>query len=276
MNRNNLHPVLSALVILLAMLACALPGQPVALPPDTDPINIETAVAGTAQVAEQQTAQAIPVTPTETLPPTVGPTLTPKISLTGTSLLVREDQSTVFTDHKVGFQIVFPAGWLTVRLNEKEYFDAFTLDVVLNNAPINNRLATIQTNNTDYFRLDAIDIRPGHIFDGMITDIAVILQPESATTTLEQWAKHAKQDPNPFEDHKFLSSKYGQTANGTRILITEESWKLNERGKVFFRRVYFKMPLGVVTLDFETYLESKDVVLPDFEQIVNSLTLLNP
>ncbi len=276
MNRNHLHHPLAMFLILAAIVACVLPGQASAPAPGTDPLTIESAVAGTAQAAEQQTRQANPVPATATITPTDAPTRTPKISLTGTSLLVREDQSTVFIDYRAGFQIIIPAGWLATRVNEEEYFSAFALDVVLTNPPINDRLAKIQSNNTDYFRLDAIDIRPGHVVNGMISDITVILQPESASRTLEEWAKHERQRPSPFEGHKFLSSEFKQTANGIRILVTEESWNFDQEGKVYARRVFFSMPTGTVTIDFQTYLDFKDVVLPDFEQVVNSVTLLNP
>ncbi len=281
MNRKHSHPiVVSALVLLAAMIACASPG-PSAPPVSTmDPLAVELAVAGTAQAAAQQTQQANPIPPTETPTPTATITPTPKVSLAGTSLVIQEDQSTLFIDHKLGFQVVVPTGWLTTRINEDEYFKAFTLDVVVANQPINERLRHMQTNNVDYFRLDSIDIRPGHIVNGIISSITVVHQPPEIAKTLEECLSVEKEAVkySAAVGHKILSSKYDQTANGTRILIIEESWMAasNTQDKVFRKIVFFNVSAGIVNLDFQTHSDIKDAVLPDFEQVINSLTMQNP
>lgn len=279
MNQNYLHHTLSTLVILMAIVACVLPGQAVQPAPGMDPLTIESAVAGTAEAAAQQTEQANPIPATATIAPTATITPTPKISLAGTALVVQQDQSTLFIDHKVGFQLVIPAGWLATRINEDEYWRAFALDVVVANPPISERLSHMQINNPDYFRLNAIDIRPGHIVNGMISDITVILQPAETATTLEEWVKVERRRINTklMAGEKLISLEFQQTTNGTRVLVVEESWNYTaSEGKVFLRRVFFGFPSGVVSVDFQTYLDFKEVVLPDFEQVVNSLTLLNP
>ncbi len=280
MDRSYSHHTLSILVILIAMMACVLPGQTMQPAPVTNPVNLETAVAGTAQAAEQQTQAANPVPATATIAPTATITPTPKISLAGTSLVIQADQSTLFIDHKLGFQLVIPAGWLVTRINEDEYFKAFTLDVVTANLPISDRLRSMQNNNTDYFRLDAIDIRSGHIVNGVIADITAVHQPPEIATTLEECLKVVKQSVSTSMavGHKLLSSEYQQTTNGTRVLVVEESWTAasDMEGKVFRKRVFFSLTSGITSLDFQTHMDFKDVVLPEFEQTVNSLALLNP
>jgi hypothetical protein len=269
MNRNNLYLRLSGFVILLAITACALPGQTAPTAPTVDPSILATHVAGTAQAAVQLTQQA-------SIPTPIPATSTPRISpITGTSLVKLEDQSTLFTDPKVGIQLTVPTGWMAIRVNEEEYYAAFALDTVLQSPAINDRLAKIQSNNTDYFRLEAIDIRPEHVVNGMISDMAVILQPENSKS-LEEWASFERSRKSPFEGYKFHSSQFQKTTDGTRILVVEESWKFNTEGRVFLRRVFFNLPSGTITLDFQTYFDFKDTVLPDFEQFVNSLKLLNP
>ena len=186
MNRSRVHITTGTLVLLAAMIACVLPGQVRQPAPITNSINIETAIAGTAQAAEQQTQQANPVPATETSAPTATITPTPKISFQGTSLVVREDQSTLFIDHKLGYQLIIPTGWLTVRINEEEYFKAFNLDIVLANPKISNYLTVIQASNADYFRLHAVDIRPEHIVDGTTSTINVVHQPPEIAKTLEE------------------------------------------------------------------------------------------
>jgi hypothetical protein len=63
-----------------------------------------------------------------------------------------------------------------------------------------------------------------------------------------------------------------------RILMVDENWDLAgvEGEKVFARRVFFELPSGIINVDFQAHANFKDAVLPDFEQTVNSLTLLTP
>ena len=42
------------------------------------------------------------------------------------------------------------------------------------------------------------------------------------------------------------------------------------------KRIFFSLPAGIPTTNFETDRDSKDALLPNFEQVKNSLSLLNP
>jgi len=266
MNRNRILR-LSGFVFLMAITACTFPGRKAQ--PAATPNLMATSIASTLQASLRLTEQAYTPTP---LPATSTPQISP---ITGTSLVKLEDQSTLFTDYIAGIQLTIPPGWLAVRINEDEYYKAFALDVVLTSPAINDRLAKIQSNNTDYFRFDAIDIRPDHVVNEMISDITLILQPD-ASKSLADWAEIERKRVSPFDGYKFLSSRFQQTADGTKILVIEESWNFSSGGKVYLKRVFFDLPSGIITLDFQTYLDFKDTVLPDFEQVINSLTLFNP
>jgi hypothetical protein len=171
MKQNILYLILSGLVILVAITACVLPGQKIPTAPTIDPNILATHTAGTAQASAEQTKQA-------SIPTPISPTSTPKISpITGTSLVALADQSSLFIDTKAGVQVTISPGWLPVRINEDEYYKAFALDVVLASPAINDRLTRIQSNDSNYFRLDAIDIRPDHVVNGIISDISVIFEP---------------------------------------------------------------------------------------------------
>jgi hypothetical protein len=177
--------------------------------PITNPSSVETALASTARAFAKQTETANGFTATPSIVPSETPTSTPKISLQGTSLIVREDQSTLFIDHKLGFQLVIPAGWLITRLNEPEYYRAFALDVVLENPAINDRLTQLQNDDAEHLRLDAIDIRPGHIVNGMICDITVLLQHDNDTLqSLEDWEKFQREKDSILEGYQFLGSRF--------------------------------------------------------------------
>src|SRR5215216_991116 len=272
MKLNRPRALLLGFVVLLSLLACGQMAQP---KPITNPSSVETALAGTARAFAKQTETANGFTITPSIVPTETLTSTPKISLQGTSFVVREDQSTLYIDHKVGIQLVIPAGWLATRLNEDEYYKAFTLDVVLENPVINQRLTKLQNEDAEHIRLNAIDTRPGHIVNGMISDITLILQYENSAS-LEEWEKNERERDSILEGYEFLGSRFDETSNGLRVMIAEISWNYTTEDKVFMRRMFFDLPSGTLTLDFQTNLEFKDTALPDFEPVVNSLTLLNP
>jgi len=271
MNRNQLQ--ISGLAVLLAILACVLPGQTIQPAPETSSNTIETVIAGTAQAAAEQTEQAGLIAATATPIPAEPPTPTVQVSVSGTSLIVRDDQSTLFIDHKAGIQLLIPAGWMSYRLNEDEYFKAFDSDIVLQNPDIMERLTVVRDSDPVYFRLDAIDIRPGHIPDGIISNINVVFQPGDVRS-LEDWERAERDRYHPTADFKFISASYPQLANGTRILIIEQSWAA-VGGKKYYRGVFFSLSTGTVVLDFYTNNNFKDTVLPEFDQVINSLTLIN-
>jgi hypothetical protein len=58
-------------------------------------------------------------------------------------------------------------------------------------------------------------------------------------------------------------------------LVIEERWD-SVAGPTYYRGVFFKISSGLLVLDFYSPIDFKDTALPDFDQVVNSLTLLNP
>jgi len=228
-----------------------------------------TAIASTARASAQQTSAAASPTP-------FPPTSTPQVSLiSGTSLEIRDDGTAVFIDHKAGIQLITSAGWLPVRVNEDEYYKAFTLDAVSSNQSIVDRLTQIQSNNTDFFRLDVIDIRSGHTVNKTVPVISVIFQ-EFDTRTLEEWLRAERNKKSPFKGYKFIGSKYEKTTNGYRVLAIEEKWDSPYSGIVYYRGVFFSIPSGTYVLDFYSDLDFKDTILPDFDQVINSVSPINP
>lgn len=269
---NNKRTFFIALIFLMTIIACAIPGLPAASAPTptADTGILSTMVAQTVSAAIVLTEQA---TATATLPPTATATATPRISLYGTSLLLRDDQTYVFTDRQAGIELIIPAGWLPIRVSEQEYLSAFASDAAKDPA-ILSQLNFIQSLDPAWFRLDAIDIQPGHVFNGGITDINVIFQ-ENDPRSLEEVAEVEKGNLKPFTNYEFLSSEYQLAANGMNTLMIEERWE-SVAGPTYYRGVFFKTPSGLVVLDFYSPIDFKDTVLPDFEKVVNSLVLLNP
>ena len=260
-------------ILFFALLACVVPGlsQPAASPTfDVDAIS--TVVVLTANALQAQSAvAATPETSTPTFAPAEPVTATPKVSLSGTSLLLRDDQTTVFTDRQAGVELIIPAGWMPIRVNEQEYLDAFSSNAAADLA-IRERLNRIQTFDPAWFRLDAIDVQAGHVINGAPTFMSVIFQ-QNDPRSLEEVAKDEK--VKLFTNYKSISSGYQQAVNGIKILVVEQSWAVTT-GTTYYKGVFFKIPSGLVVLDFYSPIEFKDTVLPDFEKVVNSLVLLNP
>jgi hypothetical protein len=104
-------------VLFLTIIACVIPGlsQPAA---PIDPSTIPTIVVLTANAAITQTAAVAPrLVPTETT--------TPDPSAVNGTVELLPDGSTKYTDQEVGFEITYPAGWLTLRPNSEEFNSAF-------------------------------------------------------------------------------------------------------------------------------------------------------
>src|SRR5512146_2770647 len=101
MNHKRLYLCLNAIVILVAITSCSF-GKKAPIVPTIDPSILATHAAGTAQASVQQTQQA-------SISTAIPPTPTPKISpITGTSLVVQADQSTLFIDTKAAIQLTIP------------------------------------------------------------------------------------------------------------------------------------------------------------------------
>lgn len=273
MNRSCVYITTSTVVLLTAMIACVLPGQTMQPAPVANPINIETAVAGTAQAAEQQTQQANAVSATETFAPTDAPTPTPKVSSSGAALVNLADGSVQFLDYAAGVQMVLPAGFIVFRVGEPEYYAAWERPE-MQNPEFRDIFSAMQNLDPKNLRAVALDARPEHMPNGILTGISVIFLPGD-TTTLEEWEKDRKSRRNPSADYKFISSSYSQTTSGIRDLVVELSYR-NQKGTIYERPVYFSLPSGTLHIDLETDLSYKDAALLEFDRVLSSLTLLHP
>jgi hypothetical protein len=264
MKPNYLLLFCAALVILISLAACR-------QQPATNPPAVETSLASTARALAKQTESANPtVTPSPTS--TEMPTRTPRISTGGTSLEIREDGSTLFTDHKLGYQLMIPADWLAIRINEDEYYKAFTVEEVAANPVMVDFLSKIQTQDSNQVRMFALDLRAA---GGSISGISVVLQPPTIET-MDDWVVARISRGNKKPGYILHSSGYQEIPAGVRAMVRDEQWNSTSSGKIYSRTIALIVPAGILTIDFETALENKDTLLPDFEQVVNSIILLNP
>jgi hypothetical protein len=257
------------------MIACGLPTQ--TLPPTTgiDPNAIDTAIAGTVEASAEQTEQASLIPPgalTETLTPA------PEISSLGTSLASLADGSTQFIDYVAGAQMVFPSGWLIVRTGELEYYAAWEKPETQNPVFL-DIFASIQNLDPKVFRLTALDIRADHMSNDDVPQMEVIFN-EGDTRTLNQVKTDEIKTPPPLTGYKLLASNFFETAQGMDALSLEIQWKYTgyAGGSTtgYRRRVVFVAPSGLMAIDLLIIKDKKDLLMPEFDQVLNSITLFTP
>ena len=112
-------------VLFLAMLACVVPGLSQPASPAIDPSTIPTIVVLTANAAVTQTAAAAPPSPQTETP-------TPDPSAINGTIEQLPNGSTKYTDDAAGFEITYPAGWLTLRPNSDEFNSALKKEAAKN------------------------------------------------------------------------------------------------------------------------------------------------
>ena len=277
MKRNHSTQILGTLLFLLVILGCVLPGQAVPPQPVAAPGSVETSIVGTAQAAGTQTQQAY-ASSTPTSVPTATFTPTPKVSNMGTYLEYLEDGSIRFTDRVAGVQMVFPAHWLVVRVGEQEYYDAWGKSETQNPRFV-DVFASMQNLDPKIFRLAALDIRPDRFLYNDITRLEVVFEQGDRRTLKELRTDQLRHHP-PYKGYKVLSSQTFTTAQGLEALNMETRAKssngASETGYAYTRRILFRVPGGSMALDLNIVMDKKDLTMPDFDEVLNSIVLITP
>jgi hypothetical protein len=268
---------MGAFAILLGMIACALPAQTIQPTPGIDPNAIETSIAGTLQAAPRLTEQAGLMVSTATSFPVQEPTPSPVISSYGTSLTVRDDGSKQFIDHRAGVQIIFPPNWLAMRVGEPEYYEAWEREAA-GNPHLLDAITSIQTLDLDHFRVTAYDMHSEHILYGNLPKINIVFVQDDPRT-LKQVERDERRANSPLAQQKFLPSVFQETPDGLQIVVIQYQWKsshANMSYKSLYKGVLFKVPNGTVAIDLFIPSELQETLQPEFDQILDSLTLFTP
>jgi hypothetical protein len=275
MNRNHFAEGLGALVLLSAMIACMLPGRTVK-PTPVIPYSVQTSVAGTAEVTAKQTEQAGLVTSTPMNALTEHLPSQEVISSSGTSLVKLEDGSTQFKDYRAGIQILFPPHWMPIRVGESEYYAA-SEKWGAKNAWFLEEIGSIQNLDVNLFRLNAYDTEPTHLFYGTFPKINVVFHQGDTRTLKQVEADEKRLIANSVKSgHKFLSSSFQETSNSLPVLVFQSEWKAQSYDMTHHIGTFFKVPTGIVFIDFYIPSDHKDAVEAERAQIVESITLFTP
>jgi hypothetical protein len=264
MQQKRGQPIVSVLVILMAVVACALPGQVTQPTPTIDLSAMETAAASTAQAAATQTEQAIPDTAT---PRPTG--------------LLKEEQSdgaTLFSDYDGGYQITFPEGWTVVIPEEGDISEALSaipeqeeniskLIEAARSADANNMIRGFGFNLKAQQGVYTPNINVSQNTNSLL--LAASLK-DLVDATVAYY---------PSINIEVVSSEVRETASGTEIGVIETQWAMNASGgeKIDLRQkqVMFKSEGGVVILTFSTIKETTVDLSADVDTVIESFKLLD-
>lgn len=277
------HGLFLPLLILTAALACVLPGQsPASFPPPTPDTRLGTMVAETVSAALELTRQAAPTQPP---PPDSEPapeataTPTPVADTSGSSIAKRDDGTTLFTDARAGYEITVPAGWLAVRINQPEYFDAWLLPE-LSDPSLQRSFNSIQDKDPDTARLFVFDIREGHIRNEVVTNVNLIWDQEAQISfeNEDDLQAIAAELPASVEGLTVYAVEIVPVPDGTaRGEIQSEIEGLNASGQaatLYQKMFLFNLKAGMLVITFTTEIEVPEATLSMLEGMITSLSIV--
>jgi|GEM_PF-6341570 len=271
------------IILLVLTLACVIPGvsAPQSIP--TADTRLDLIIAETVSAAQTQTQQVLPAelaTATSTLVPTNTPS--PVFSIYNSALVKQVDGSTLFIDRTNQFQITFPNTWLVFRPNHDEYY-SIAVDEAINDYPfLLLEMDVIKDQDPNKIRVHGYSIQPGLLQEQYTPHISIVWadEPQPLEDVAIQWVEYIKsQDPNV--NVVTLAEKI-QNQHGISMVISdfEVSTGLSRvdatRIYPFEKRIYFNVNTTSVLVVFSGLVEVKEILNSDFEQLINSIELLEP
>jgi hypothetical protein len=278
MMMNKRRPLIFAVSLLLTTLACAIPGQQAAsVPtPTVDAALLDAIVAETVSAVLQQTALAPTAVPAATATPPATPSAT-STPLQQSSITIQADGTTFFADEKAGFNLTIPPGWLGVRIDQIEYYDAFSLPQAADPL-VQTALMDINDMDPQRNRLFIFDLQDGHLQSGFINNVEVVwgTAPLSLKTDDEIEVLAASL---PFAVPGLVVQSFSVTETASNIqigIIVSEIDSQKEDGTelvLFQKHVFINVKSGKVVLIFTTEQGIKDATLPFFDSMIESIQL---
>ncbi len=278
--KNSRYPIFFAVAfLLLTVLACAIPGQNTASTPAPtfDTARLNEMIAETVTAAIAQTEQAAPTAtkaPTKTPVPTqtIAPTPVPS----GSSLTPQDDGTILYVDGDGGYQLSIAPGWLPVRINEQEYFDAFSLEAAADPL-VQDALMVIKDLDPASFRLFVFDLQDGHLQNGFLTNLNFIWDKNGIISLEDETGIKAIADalPASMPGLAVQSSFIATNANSVPMgVIVSEIPKTGTQEIVLVQKqVYINLEAGALVITFTTDKNLQDATLPSFDTLVESIKL---
>lgn len=271
----------AASLLVLAAMACAIPGQGTASAPapTVDPAQLDAIVAETVAAVLQQTALA----PTATQPATATIEPVAELSVTTTplpqsSITNQADGTSFYVDEKAGFNVTIPAGWLPVRIDQLEYYDAFSLPQAAD-PTVQSALMDINDLDPKIYRLFIFDLQDGHLQSGFVNNVNIVWDQGSSISlkTEDDIKATAESLPSVVPGLVVKSSSVSKTLSDIQIgVILSEVPTKNKDGAdlvLVQKQVLLNVKEGLLVLTFTTEQGIKDATLPFFDTLVESIQL---
>jgi hypothetical protein len=209
------------------------------------------------------------------------PTATPTVESQSQSTLTRQDDSSfLFVDDRAGYEIKLPSGWLAVRVQEKEYIEAFSLREAASE-DIKQSLLSIQTDNPNVLRLFAIDPQPPHIQNEFVSDMRFVLDGGktialNSDADLQAIAAKIPASATAFR-FEVTSVKLFTSVSGVQfgVIETKSSFTNNTGVDVplYQKQVFFNTKGGIQSITLTTLADLKDILLPAFDAMLETINL---
>ncbi|MBI5351937.1 MAG: hypothetical protein HZB50_04800 [Chloroflexi bacterium] len=278
MKLRRLYPMA---LLLTSILACVIPGldapAPALAPVDTNMLS--TAVVLTADAAVLQTA-AVQSVATEI------PAGTPVPRLTGTNIEQAQDGVTKYSDHDGNFEVVFPAGWLAVRPNNSDEFNASLVKDGAHNQMLSDQMiADMAEYNANVDRLYSYILRPDIKKDMMFGFSKLVWDSADKTSTID--TSTMGELVRGLEASSDIPGFHADTAqtreNGNAVTLIEVGGRFSlsdgQGGSVplYTTIIFFKpTPTSLTRITF-TYLQDyHDQISTDVKSIIDSIKVIAP
>ena len=271
MNRNYSQLALTAFVILIAIVACVLPTQATQPLPTLNPNAIGTAVAGTVEAAAQQTAAVLPFS-TE-IP----------AGMTGTTIEQLQNGTTKYTDYDAGFEIIYPAAWLTVRPNSEEFNAALANEGTVN--PTLNKQMTDDLAGTyaEFDRLYSYILRPDIKKNVMLGSADIEWDPAD-TVPLDNVSMgelvRGLESLDSLPGFRVNIAQLNENSNVQYMEVSGHFTVADEQGEPipFYSTFIFFKPASNSTVRMSfTYLQDlQDQISPEVKSTIESIKLIEP
>lgn len=273
MNPKDLHLAASALLILVSIAACILPGQAVQPPPAIDSNALATAVEGTAQAAAQQTAAVQPVA----------------TASTGMAIEKTPEGTLRYIDYAAGFEVTFPAGWLAFQPDSEEFSAALA-----NEGTVNQMLHDQMKTDLDAYKANYEQL---HNYDRLYS---YILRPDLKKNVIFGFSKLIwdSEDSRALDNEAMGQVVQGLEAPGgipgfradtaqiledrpVRMIEIGGRWTITDgQGTTipFYSTLIFFKPTSnsTVRITFSFFEDYRAQISPDVDSIVESIKLMEP
>jgi hypothetical protein len=194
MNKRSVKKTILLFAALLFLLACEIPFLSAPAPSNSEPIPIETIVAGTAAAAQTQTAALLPPTlaPTMTLRPTGTPTEIP--TATATILFFLPTSTAPFKPYDAGSgcQLIALEPYNPILAPRTSFDTTWTLKNTGKDLWLDKNIDFRHSGGTDMHKTDVYDLPNSVGAEGQVSITVPMVAPSKPGTYTSTWTLAAK------------------------------------------------------------------------------------